>query len=92
MSETGDRWQIILDRSVEKVLRRLPHDLLKRIDRAIQRLAIEPRPHGCTKLTGFASLYRLRVGDWRLIYSIEEDRLVVLVLEIAPRGKAYRNL
>ena len=55
-------------------------------------LAEEPRPAGCKKLRGYENLYRLRVGDWRLIYAIEDDQLVVLIIEVAPRGEAYRNL
>jgi len=55
-------------------------------------LAKNPRPAGCKKLSGFDNLYRVRVGDWRISYAIEDERLVILVLEIAPRGDAYRNL
>ncbi len=55
-------------------------------------LAEEPRPAGCKKLRGYENLYRLRAGDWRLIYAIEDDQLVVLIIEVAPRGEAYRNL
>ena len=55
-------------------------------------LAKNPRPAGCKKLSGFDNLYRVRVGDWRISYAIEDERLVILVLEIALRGDAYRNL
>ena len=86
------RWQVILTRQPERILRRLPRDLLRRIDRKLLELAIDPRPEGCKQLTGYESLYRVRVGDWRITYEVEDDRLIVLVLEIAPRGGAYRNL
>ena len=62
------------------------------IHRVIRDLANDPRPEGVKKLTGVDNLYRIRVGDWRVIYAIEDDRLIVLVLEISPRGGAYRDL
>jgi mRNA interferase RelE/StbE len=85
-------WQIKIMRQPERILSRLPHDLLKRLDRKIQSLTNDPRPEGCIKLEGYDKLYRVRVGDWRISYAIEEDQLIVLILEVAPRGGAYRNL
>jgi mRNA interferase RelE/StbE len=85
-------WRVIIHRKAEKILKRLDGDTLERIRRAIRSLANDPRPSGVKKLTGYEDLYRLRVGDWRLIYAIEADRLIVLVLEISPRGSAYRDL
>lgn len=85
-------WKIIIHRKAEKILRRLDGDTLERIRQAIQKLAFDPRPSGVKKLTGFENLFRIRVGDWRIIYAIEDDQLIVLVLEISPRGGAYRDL
>jgi mRNA interferase RelE/StbE len=90
MSES-DRWQVILKRRPEKVLRRLPQDLRRRIDQAILDLAHNPFPEGHKKLVGYENLYRIRVSDWRISYAVENDRLIVLVLEITPRGGAYRS-
>lgn len=92
MSETRRRYTVIVERQVDKVLRRLPQDVLHRVDRLLLNLADEPRPAGCKKVKGNDSLYRLRIGDWRLIYAIEDDKLVVLVIELAPRGQVYRDL
>lgn len=92
MSETRRRYTVILERQAEKALRRLPRALLIRVDRLLLGLADEPRPVGCKKLQGYENLYRLRSGDWRLIYAVEDDELVVLVIELAPRGEAYRDL
>jgi mRNA interferase RelE/StbE len=89
---SNGQWQVLIHRRVEKVLRRLPRDLLERIRKAIRALANDPRPRGYKKLAGHENLYRIRVGDWRISYAIEEDRLIVLVLEISPRGDAYRSL
>jgi mRNA interferase RelE/StbE len=85
------RWEIILEQQPQRVLRRLPRDLVQRLDKALLALADNPRPPGCKQLVGY-DLYRVRVGEWRIIYAIEDDRLVVLVLEIAPRSAAYRHL
>ncbi len=92
MSDPPRRYTVLLERQPEKILRRLPRDLLRRIDAVLRNLATEPRPPGCIKLTGHETLYRLRVGDWRIIYAIDDDALIVLVIEISPRGDAYRNL
>jgi mRNA interferase RelE/StbE len=86
------RWQVIIHRKAERFLKRLDGDMLERIRQAIRGLANEPRPLGYHKLTGYENLYRIRVGDWRIIYAIEDDRLIVLALEVSPRGSAYRNL
>ena len=75
-----------------KVLRRLPRDLAERITRSIDALAVDPRPRGYKRLKGYENLYRIRVGDWRVNYAIEDDKLIVIVMKIAPRGRAYRNL
>ena len=77
--------------AADKALRRI-HDtrLSEPIKRAIAKLADDPRPAGCLKLTGEVDQWRLRVGDWRIVYVIEDGRLVVLVVTIAPRGGVYR--
>lgn len=83
-------WTIVIGRQARKVIRRLPRDLLQRIDRAILALAKDPYPPGCRKLKDHENLYRIRVGDWRISYAVEKDRLIILIIEVAPRGGAYR--
>jgi mRNA interferase RelE/StbE len=85
------RWRIVVEREPRRVLRRLSKDLLQRIRAAIRALADDPRPRGCIKLTGH-DLWRIRVGDWRITYAIKDDQLIILVVEISPRGGAYRHL
>ena len=92
MSEPATKWQVITLRQTERVLRRLPRDLLERIRAAVQGLAQDPWPPGCKRLVGHRNMYRIRVGNWRIIYVIETDRSVVVIVEIAPRGEAYRDL
>jgi mRNA interferase RelE/StbE len=88
----ADGWRVIVDRDPIKLLGRLPRDLRERILRAIDELAQDPRPAGCKKLSGYENLYRIRVGEWRITYAVEDAQLIVLIIEIAPRGGAYRNL
>jgi mRNA interferase RelE/StbE len=84
-------WKVVFHRQAEKVLHRLSKDLVSRLWRAIQNLAANPRPEGCKKLEGHDNLYRIRVGDWRISYAVEDDTLIILILEIEPRGRVYRK-
>lgn len=59
------------------------------IRRAIEKLADNPRPPGCLKLVGEVNQWRVRVGDWRVVYVIEDGRLVVLVVRVGVRGEVY---
>ena len=75
---------------VRKDLRALDDKTRRRILRAIVALEVNPRPPGATKLRG-SELWRVRVGDYRVLYSIEEARLVVLVVKIGHRREVYRG-
>lgn len=86
------KYEIRFERSVDKLYRRLPKNLIARLDQAILALADDPRPPGCKKLVGERDYWRIRVGDWRIIYTIQDDMLLIVVVEVAPRGGAYRNL
>lgn len=88
----ADAWQVIVERDAAKMLARLPRDLRERVGQELDALGHDPRPTGSKKLRGFKDLWRLRVGDWRITYALLEDRLIVLVIEIAARGGAYRDL
>lgn len=73
-------------------MRRLPRDLQERLGRAILVLETNPRPNNSRQLEGFRNTYRLRVGDWRIIYTVEDDRLVITVIRVGSRGDIYRGL
>lgn len=92
MNDRVERFQIRIQRRPRRYLRRLPKPVLQRIRTAIRALAENPRPQGYEALSGFENLYRIRVGDWRVIYSIEDEELIVLIVEVGPRGQVYRNL
>ncbi len=85
-------YQIRIGREPQKILKRFPTDLLRRLMTAIQNLAVDPRPPGCKKLVGKYEHWRIRVGDWRITYTIRDDELIIVVVEVSPRGSAYRAL
>lgn len=70
----------------------LPRDARRRVDAAILALADNPHPPGVKKLRGAEDLYRVRVGDYRVIYSVGHARLIVLVVRIGHRREIYRGL
>lgn len=93
MGEPNQIWKIYLHRNAEKALKKLPREVVERVWKKIRSLESNPRPDGCKKLQGqYDNHYRVRVGDWRISYAVEDKELIILVLEIAPRGGAYRNL
>lgn len=83
-------YRIDLSPEAKKNLRRISdcrlHD---RLIEAIADLADTPRPPECKKLVGAVDQWRIRVGDWRVAYVIEDGRLMVLVVRAAPRGEVY---
>ncbi len=68
----------------------LPESDRRRIAKGIDSLATTPRPAGCKKLVGPEPYYRIRVGDFRVIYSIKDRKLLVLVIRIGNRRDIYR--
>lgn len=64
----------------------------KRIARKIDALAKDPRPSGSRKLRGAEDLYRIRSGDYRIIYEVQDEVLIVLVILIRHRGRVYEDL
>ncbi len=83
-------YRIELTPAAGREFKRLPDAARRRIAPRIDALAEEPRPAGVLPLTGMHGYYRLRVGDFRVIYKIEDDHLLVLVIRIANRREAYR--
>lgn len=83
-------YSIEFTKTAEKDLRRLPKQVISRIRKAVDALAENPRPHGYKKLVGQQDRYRIRIGDYRIIYNIKDDILVVLVIEIDHRKDIYR--
>lgn len=76
-------------RSALKDVRRLDRSVVPRIISAIESLTEEPRPVGVRKLVGSEHTYRLRVGDYRVVYSVDEALLVVGIQRVRHRKEAY---
>jgi mRNA interferase RelE/StbE len=77
--------------SVDKALRKIRDaNLQRRLDQAFNKLAENPRRMGVEKMAGFMNRYRFRVGDYRIIYEIHDDLLLVLILGIGDRKEIYR--
>lgn len=71
-----------------KDLRKLDKRMQRRLSVAIDSLSIEPRPSSCKKLKG-SEFYRIRVGDYRVIYEVDDGKLVVLVIRARHRREVY---
>ncbi|MBA2322667.1 MAG: type II toxin-antitoxin system RelE/ParE family toxin [Pseudonocardiales bacterium] len=78
--------------AASKTLRKLDPPVARRIRPAIDRLAINPRPPGTKALTGKPGLLRIRVGDYRIVYQVQDTRLVVLVISVDHRREVYERL
>ena len=83
-------YSIEVSATAERQLRKLPRAEMIRVIRAVQSLADEPRPRGCRKLQGYDDAYRIRVGNYRVLYSVDGKKIIVTVLKIAHRRDAYR--
>ncbi len=78
--------------SAQRALLRLDVQTQERLLSAIDRLAEDPRPLGCRKLTGVKDIYRIRVGRYRRVYRIRDEVLAVLVIDIGHRRDVYRRI
>ena len=83
-------YRVLLERSAERDLGRLSSEVHGRVIVAIQSLAANPRPPGCRKLAGSKSDWRIRVGDYRVIYEIADAIRVVRVNRVRHRREVYR--
>ena len=83
-------YRVLLERTAEKDLRRLSFEVHYRVIAAIRTLATIPRPPGCRKLAGSKSDWRIRVGDYRIVYEIADEIRVVRVNRVRHRREVYR--
>jgi mRNA interferase RelE/StbE len=84
-------YEIQIKASALKAINKLETQIRARIVTRIVELADNPRPQGSTKLSGPDSFYRVRVGNYRIIYEVKDDVLVVLVLKVGHRRDVYRS-
>ncbi len=83
-------YEVTFARSARRELQALPDKLAARIFARIEALAVNPRPHGCVKLQGQSQLWRIRVGEYRVVYKIDDSDRVVDITVIRHRREAYR--
>ena len=84
------KYTVVISRAAQKAMDRLDGDIYSRIIHKLESLEDNPRPMGVEKLAGADNLYRIRVGDWRVIYMIQDKNLMVLVVKVAHRREVYR--
>lgn len=82
--------QIVFARSARRELEDLPRSVGLRVLRRIESLKGTPRPRGCRKLVGSDNLWRIRVGDYRVIYGIDDTRRIIDIVAIRHRRDAYQ--
>jgi mRNA interferase RelE/StbE len=84
-------YKILISKSALKELKDIPKIFRGNIISKINDLAIEPRPNGVRKLEGFKNSYRVRIGNYRVVYKIEDSELIIEVVKISDRKDVYRN-
>ncbi|MGB3757889.1 MAG: type II toxin-antitoxin system RelE/ParE family toxin [Rivularia sp. (in: cyanobacteria)] len=84
-------YSVDFSKIARKQFQKLPLDVQERIQTKINELVIEPRPNGVKKLQGEENSYRIRVGDYRVIYDIFDDTLLVTVIRVKHRSQVYRD-
>jgi len=85
-------YQIQLSPRAFDQLKELPKKIGRQIASKIDALANDPRPKGCKKLEAAGSIYRIRSGDYRILYQIKDKALIVLIIRIGNRKDVYRHL
>ena len=84
------RCSIEITRTAEKQLKKLSRNDQRRVVKAIVALADDPRPRGSRRLTGYDDVFRIRVGQYRVLYSVSGKKLVIIILKIGHRKDVCR--
>jgi mRNA interferase RelE/StbE len=85
----GHLYSVRIKRSAEKEMDSLPHSVFDRVAESIHALEIDPMPHGCRKLRGMEQ-YRLRVGTYRILYTVDDSHHLVEIIAVGHRKDVYR--
>ena len=81
-------YSVLITKTAQKQLNKLPNSVANKLEEKMLLLEDDPRPPGCTKLTG-KEAYRIRVGNYRIIYEIADDILIVTVIKTGHRKDVY---
>ena len=90
--KTKTTYRVEITPAAEKQLRDLDKPFRAQVFRRIEKLADAPRPHDVEKLEAEASIYRIRPGNYRILYTINDQALVVLIIRIGDRKEVYRQI
>lgn len=85
------KYRVVISRTARKHLDGLPEHVQARALREIAALQDDPRPHGCVKLSGFTDEYRIRIGDYRVRYRVDDTATEVAVIDVRHRKDIYRS-
>jgi mRNA interferase RelE/StbE len=85
-----NKYAVEVAAAARKELEELPDNVLARVVGKLESLADNPRPSGCKKLIGYKDQWRIRVGDWRVVYVIDDAAKIVSVTRIAHRREVYK--
>jgi mRNA interferase RelE/StbE len=83
-------YTVIIKKSAQKQILKLPKPYFEKVKKAILNLEETPRPNGCIKLTGSDNIYRIRVGSYRIVYSIEDKMLIIEIFDVDDRKDVYK--
>lgn len=84
-------YQVDIAPAAQRDVKRLPPEIVRKVDAAILELEQVPRPHGCTKLEGSDDEYRVRIGDYRILYVIDDKAKSITIARVRHRREAYRR-
>jgi len=84
-------YEVYIEKTAENDLKRLPTITFNRVIPHIKELAESPRPPGCRKLTGSKNDWRIRIGDYRVLYEIDEKARAVRIMRVRHRREVYRG-
>ncbi len=84
------KYKVLISNSAEKQLKKLPQQVQQKLIAVIVALGFDPHPYGSKKLSGYDSTYRVRVGDYRVIYELEHMEVTVTILKLGHRKDIYK--
>ena len=84
-------YEVYIEKAAENDLKRLPTNTFQRIIPHIRALAENPRPSSCRKLSGSKDDWRIRIGDYRVLYEVDEKAKAVRIMRVRHRREAYRR-
>lgn len=90
-SRSDVTYRISLTPTAARALRKFDPQVRRRIQAALELLAVEPRPPAATRLVGGSGEWRVRTGDYRIVYDIEDDQLLILILRVGHRREVYQG-